>query len=56
MRARLISVGCTVTVDGAVLEHDAMFEASWRERRSWPTAKDGKDIADFSILKVLGRP
>ncbi|NBB24201.1 hypothetical protein GVM20_03560 [Porphyrobacter sp. SLTP] len=48
-------MGCAVTLDGAVLQHGALFEASWREILSWPAAEDGKDVAGFSIFNVLRR-
>lgn len=53
MRSRLTGVACSVKLDGKAIDPGALFEASWRGRRSWPTADDWKEVADFSIFDVL---
>jgi hypothetical protein len=32
----LTGVDCSVTLEREALDHDALFEASWRGKRSWP--------------------
>ena len=56
LRARLTGVDCSVMLDGEALEHDALFEASWRGKRSWPAADRWEEVADFSIFNVLRQP
>jgi hypothetical protein len=52
MRSRFTGVDCSVTLDGAPLEHGALFEANWRGRRIWPAADDWEEVTDFSIFNA----
>lgn len=53
LRSRLTGVDCSLKLDGEAVDPDALFEASWRGRRSWPAANHWKEAADFSIFDVL---
>ena len=53
LRSRLSRVECVLMLDGEAVDHDALFEASWHPKGSWPSADDWKEVARFSIFDVL---
>ena len=50
LRSRLTSVECLLMLDGEAVDHEALFEASWRRKGSWPSADHWKEVASFSIF------
>jgi len=52
LRSKLSAVHCAVTLDGEPQEHDALFEASWQGRRSWPAADDWQAVDAFSVFII----
>lgn len=53
LRAQISSVACIVTLDGERLEHDALFEASWSGRKTWPVGTAWTEVERFSVFVNL---
>lgn len=53
MRSTVTGVDCELKLDDEIIEHDGLFEISWRGRRSWPTKDDWVEVDRFSIFDGL---
>lgn len=52
LRARPVSVECRVTLDGELLDPDAIFKASWFGRGAWPTADNWIEVKALSFVQA----
>lgn len=56
LRSRMTGIECRLTLDGEALDHDALYEASWRGKGSWPVADDWNEVTAFAIFNIPGSP
>lgn len=53
LRSRLSAVDCALKLDGEAVDHDALFEASWHGKGSWPAPDLWQEVARFAIFDHL---
>lgn len=53
MRSTTFGVDCDLILDGVPVEPDALFEATWGGRGSWPDHALWSEVDEFSVFNIL---